>query len=90
MVFECLDGYLYIVCPVIFFGGGNWYLMYMVVISILKSVDASLSIKCNHGLIMKIFLKPVVNSVKARIINLSLLFFIAFIRTTLQAYTYMT
>ena len=63
--------------------------MSMVVIVILKDVDASLSMKWNHGLIPRIF-KYSVNYVKACIISLSLILFIAVVGMVLQSYTYMT
>ena len=69
-------------------GGGNCYLMYMVVIAISNGVDASLPMKWNLVLIPRI-LKSVVNSVESRIIYLSLLFFIAVLRMVLQLCTYM-
>ena len=47
--------------------------MSMFVISISKAVGALLYMKCNPGLIPQIF-KSVVNSVKARIISLLLIF----------------
>ena len=49
--------------------------MSMVVIEFFKAVDASLSLKWNPRLI-KWILKSLVNSAKAHIISLSLLFFI--------------
>ena len=62
--------------------------MFMVFIIIFKAADDSLSIKCNHGLIPQIF-KSLVNSVKAHIISLSLLFLVSVVSMTLQSYTYM-
>ena len=62
--------------------------MSMIVIVIFKAVGASLSMKCNPGLILQLF-KSVVNSEKYRIISLLLLLFIAVARMTLQQYTYM-
>ena len=50
---------------------------------------SSLSMKWDLGLIPQ-FLKSVANSVKYRIISLSLLFFVKVVRMTLQSYTYMT
>ena len=61
----------------------------MVVISIFKAVDDSLSKKWNPGLILWIF-KSVVNFVKSRIISLSLIFFVAVVSMELQSYKYMT
>ena len=62
--------------------------MPMFVISIFNAVDDSLSMKCNPGLIPKLF-KSSVNSVKSRIIYLSLLFLISVVRLALQSYTCM-
>ena len=59
----------------------------VVIISIFKYVDDSLSMKWNPGLIPRI-LKSVVNSVKACIISLSLLVSIAVFRVALKYYTY--
>ena len=67
----------------------NWYLMFMEVIVIFKYVYASLSMKWKPGLIPRL-LKSSVNSVKAFIIYLSLLFFIALVRMALQSQTYIT
>ena len=61
----------------------------MVVIYIFNAVDASLSMKWNPVLILRIF-KSIVNDVKARIIYLSLLLFIAVFRMKFQSYTYTT
>ena len=60
--------------------------MFMEVIVIFKYVDASLSIKWKIGLIIRLF-NHSVKSVKARIISLSLIFFIAVVRMALQPYT---
>ena len=68
-------------------GRTNYYLMPMVVISILKAVDASLSVNWNTGLIPRPF-NSVVNSVKAHIIYLSLLFFIYVFSMALKPYKY--
>ena len=57
-------------------GRNNWYLISIYVMSFLKSVDALLFTMFNPGLIPWIF-KSVVSYVKARIIYLSLLFFVA-------------
>ena len=59
----------------------------VVIISIFKYVDDSLSMKWNPGLIPRI-LKSVVNSVKACIIYLLLLVSIAVFRVALKYYTY--
>ena len=67
-------------------GGTNWYLMFMVIIVIFKAVDASFSMRWKHGLIPRLF-KSSVNDVKAFIVSLSLLFFIAVVRMALQSYT---
>ena len=63
--------------------------MSMVVIVIFKDVYYSLSMKWNPGLIRRIF-KYSLNSVKARIISLSLIVFIAVFSMVLQPYTCMT
>ena len=63
--------------------------MSMVIIVVFKYVDASLSMKWNPGIILRLFKCPV-NSVKARIIYLSLIFFVAVFRMALQSYTCMT
>ena len=68
-------------------GGNIWYLMFMVVIVSFKAVYVSLSMKWKPGLTLWIF-KSSVNVVKAFIISLSLLFFIAVVRMALQSYTY--
>ena len=60
--------------------------MSMVGIVILEAADASLSMKWNPGLIPWIFTSSV-NSVKVRIIYLSLILFIASGRISLQSYT---
>ena len=60
----------------------------MVVIVILKAFDASLSMKCNPGLITRI-LKSSINSLKASIISLSIILFIDVVRMSFQPYTYM-
>ena len=60
----------------------------MVVIAILKYVDASFSMRWNSGLIPQLF-KSIVNYVKSRIISLSILFFVDVVRMTLQVYTFM-
>ena len=70
-------------------GGVNWYLMFMIVIVIFKAADVSLSIKWKGGTIPRIF-KPLVHYVKALIIYLSPLLFIALVRMALQSYTYIT
>ena len=70
-------------------GGSNWYLMFMVVIVRFKAVDDSLSMKWKPGWIPQIF-KYSVKYVKALIVSLSLLFFIAVVRMVLQPYTYIT
>ena len=57
--------------------------MFMVLIVIFKAVDASLSMKYNPGLILMLF-KYLVNSVKDRIISLSLLFFTAVVSMEFQ------
>ena len=62
--------------------------MLLEVIFILKSVYASFSMKWKPGLIPSL-LKYSVNYVKACIIYLSLLFFIAVVRMELQSYIYM-
>ena len=64
-------------------GGTNWYMMSMVVIAILKAAHDSLSMKWNTGLIPWIFNSPV-NSVRACVISLSLLFFIAVVMMPLK------
>ena len=61
--------------------------MFMVVIIIFIVVYASLSMKCNPKLIPQLF-KSSVNSVKAHIISLSLLSFIAVVRMALKSHTY--
>ena len=63
--------------------------MSIVIVAILKYVDASFSMKCNPGLIPWIF-NSVVNDVKARIIYLSVLLFVYVVMMALQSYTYMT
>ena len=63
--------------------------MFMEVIVIFKAIDASLSMKWNHGLIPRL-LKSSVNDVKSLIVSLSLLFFVAVFRMVLQSYTYIT
>ena len=55
----------------------------------IKSVDASLSMKWKPGLIPRRF-KSSVNDVKDIIIYLSILFFIAVVSMALQYYTYIT
>ena len=62
--------------------------MSMVIVAILKSVDASLSMKWIPGLILQLY-KSVVNSMKSHIISLSLILFVAVFRMALQSYTYM-
>ena len=61
--------------------------MFIVFIVIFYSADASFSVKCNPGFFSRVF-KSSVNYVKARIIFLSLLFFIDIFRMALQSYTY--
>ena len=61
--------------------------MSMVVIVILKAIDYSLSMTWNYGLIPHLF-QSSVNSVKDRIISMSLLFFVAVVRITLKSYSY--
>ena len=61
----------------------------MEVIVVFKAVDASLSMIWKPGVIPQNFISSV-NYVKARIISLSLLFFIAVFSMALQSYTYMT
>ena len=56
-------------------------------IVIFNTADDSLSMKWKPGLILQLF-KSAVNLVKARIISLSLLFFIAVVSMELQPYTY--
>ena len=68
-------------------GGTNWYVMFIEVIVIFKAADASLSIKWKPVLITHIF-KSYVKSVKARIISLSLIFFIYVVMIVLKSYTY--
>ena len=63
--------------------------MSMVVIVILKGVDAALAIKWDSGFIPRVF-KTSINSMKALIISFSLLFFVAVVRVELQSYTYIT
>ena len=63
--------------------------MLMEVIVIFKAVDDSLSMKWKPWLILQLF-NSLVNSVKAHIISLSLIFFIAVVRMALQSYTYIT
>ena len=63
--------------------------MFMFGIVIFKAVDALLSMKWKPGLITWL-LKSSVNDVKALIISLSLLFFVAVVRMALQSYTYIT
>ena len=60
--------------------------MFMVVIFILKVVDASLSMKWNPELIPRLF-KSSVNSVKSCIIYLSLILLISVVRMSLKPYT---
>ena len=69
--------------------GTSWYLIFMFFIVVIKAADALLSIKWNPELIPRI-LKSLGNSVKARIISLSLLFFISVVSIVLQSYTYVT
>ena len=59
----------------------------MVAMAIFNASDDSLSMKWNPGFIPRVF-KYVVNFVKACIISLSLLVFIAVVIMTLQSYTY--
>ena len=63
--------------------------MFMEVIVSFKAVYASLSMKWKPGLIPQIF-KSSVNDVKALIIPLSPLLFIAVVSMALQSYTYIT
>ena len=69
--------------------GTNWYLMFMVAISRFKALDALLSMKKKPGLVPRL-LKSSVNYVKALIISLSPILFIAVVRMALQPYTYIT
>ena len=74
------SGWISLHCfPCCCFWGTNYYLMSMVAITIFKAVDSSLSMNWNPGLIPQLF-NYVVNSMKAPIISLSLLFFIAVAR----------
>ena len=61
----------------------------MAVRTIFNAVDASLSMIWNPGLIQRHFIS-VVNDVKARIISLSFVLFIAVFRMALESYTYIT
>ena len=63
--------------------------MFIVDIVIFNSANASFSMKFNPGFIPWVF-KSSVNSMKDRIIYLSLLFFIAVVRMVLQSCTYTT
>ena len=60
----------------------------MVVIVILKAFDASLTMKLNPGLILRVSNSSVI-SMKSHIIYLSLLFFVGVVRVTLKSYTHM-
>ena len=51
-----------------------------------KAIDAPFSMEWKPGLIQRIFKSPV-NSAKARIISLTILFFVAIGRMELQSYT---
>ena len=70
-----------------FIGGIKWYLVFMVVIVSFKAVDALLSMKWKPGWIPWLF-KSSLKDMKALIISLSLLIFVAVVRMTLQSYTY--
>ena len=70
-------------------GGTYWYLMFMVIFFSFKALDSSLFMKWKSGLIPRIF-KSSVNYVKALVISLLLLLFIAVVSMVLQSYTYIT
>ena len=72
----------------LFLGGTNCYLMFTVVIFSFNEVYASLSMKCKPGWIPWLF-KSSVQGLKALIISLSLMFFIAVVGLKSAAYKYL-